>query len=1027
VGQERRTNIFKSKIISNFISNNAALFYLSNLSKQTFVKKITVLFLFCSWFAFAHCQSPITRLDSTKSYFQQSLNYKIDVTLNDVDNTLDGFEIINYTNHSPDTLQYIWFHLWPNAYKNDRTAFSEQLLLNNRVDFYFSNNEQRGYINRLDFKVDGVTATLEDHPLYIDVARLILPVPLIPGQTIKITTPFHEKIPFNFSRGGYVGHTYQATQWYPKPAVYDYNGWHPMPYLDQGEFYSEFGDFSVQITLPRDYVVAATGQLQNPEEKDWLLARQDNMAQPDDAIKKTIIKPKVPKSLPQHQAPKKTIHPLKKGKEQEVLTKDKDMVPATPPWQTPIKIYRETKTLNYRQDSVHDFAWFADKHFLVRHDTLALPSGKVITAWSFFTPAGYPVWKNSIQFIKDAVITRSAWLGEYPYDIVSAVEAKMGFNGGMEYPTITSISPMVSAKELDLTIEHEVGHNWNYGILASNERDHPWMDEGMNTYFDNRYEAMKYPAVKQAPVKKDPLNINIPQVSTDLGYRIQLSSKKDQPIETSSEYFSETNYDVIAYYKTGRWMKLLENYVGQPLFDSCLHEYYSRWKYKHPSPGDFKDVVAQVSNKNVDSIFAMLSQRGPIDPMIKKDTKLYPLFTVKNTDKHHYIFIAPSLGYNYYDKLMIGGILHNYTLPEPAFHFFLAPMYATASKTFAGIANAGYSFLSYGLIRKAELSLSAEKFSVDEYTDSTGTKNYLGFSKIVPAIKIIFRNKDATSSLTKSVQWKTYFIEETGVLFTRDTVNQVDVISYPKIDRYLNQLRLNLENNRVLYPYSGTLQAEQANDFVRLALEGNYFFNYAKGGGLQARLFGGKFIYLGDKTLEKQFETDRYHLNMTGADGFEDYTYSNYFAGRNEFQGFRSQQIMIRDGGFKVRSDLLANKIGKTDDWLAAANLTTDFPKSFNPLQVLPVKIPLKVFLDVGTYAEAWKKDAATGKFIYDAGLQLSIVKNLVNIYVPILYSKVYSDYFKSTITEKRFWKNISFSIDIQNFRLSKFFSEPAL
>ncbi len=110
----------------------------------------------------------------------------------------------------------------------------------------------------------------------------------------------------------------------------------------------------------------------------------------------------------------------------------------------------------------------------------------------FLLLQGLPVWKNSIQFIKDAIQTRSAWLGEYPYNIVTAVEAKMGFDGGMEYPTITSISPMPSAKELDLTIEHEVGHNWNYGILASNEREHPWMDEGMNTYFDNRYEALKY-------------------------------------------------------------------------------------------------------------------------------------------------------------------------------------------------------------------------------------------------------------------------------------------------------------------------------------------------------------------------------------------------------------------------------------------------------------------------------------------------------------------------------------------------------
>ncbi len=92
-------------------------------------------------------------------------------------------------------------------------------------------------------------------------------------------------------------------------------------------------------------------------------------------------------------------------------------------------------------------------------------------------------------------------------------------------------------------------------------------------------------------------------------------------------------------------------------------------------------------------------------------------------------------------------------------------------------------------------------------------------------------------------------------------------------------------------------------------------------------------MYLGAKTIYKQFETDRYHLNMTGANGYEDYTYSNYFIGRNEFQGAASQQIMIRDGGFKVRSDLLSSKIGKTDNWLTALNLTSDFPKELNPLQ----------------------------------------------------------------------------------------------
>ncbi|HEX7458544.1 MAG TPA: M1 family metallopeptidase, partial [Ginsengibacter sp.] len=457
------------------------------------MKKFLTIFSF-TWyfFASANCQSLNKTQDTIVNYFQQKVDYKIDVTLNDVDNTLDGFEIINYTNNSPDTLYFIWFHLWPNAYKNDRTAFSEQLLQLGRTDFYFSDNEKRGYINRLDFKVDGVTAQLVDHPLYIDISKLILSTPLVPGNTVKITTPFHEKIPFNFSRGGYVGQTYQITQWYPKPAVYDDKGWHPIPYLDQGEFYSEFGNFNVQITVPKDYVVAATGELQNNDELNFLKERADESNIPKTKPKVIIVKEisnqntkekkntvtKIKSKTPfknRNHTPPKSNSQIQEVKENPFyITKEK----------------KETKTINYIQNNVHDFAWFADKNFIVNHDTLKLASGKIIDVYAYYTPSGKNIWKNSIQFIKDAITTRSKWLGEYPYNIVSAVEAKMGFNGGMEYPTITSISPLHNEKSLDETIEHEVGHNWNYGILASNEREHPWMDEGMNTYFDNRYEKI---------------------------------------------------------------------------------------------------------------------------------------------------------------------------------------------------------------------------------------------------------------------------------------------------------------------------------------------------------------------------------------------------------------------------------------------------------------------------------------------------------------------------------------------------------
>jgi hypothetical protein len=578
-----------------------------------------------------------------------------------------------------------------------------------------------------------------------------------------------------------------------------------------------------------------------------------------------------------------------------------------------------------------------------------------------------------------------------------------------------------------MVIEHEVGHNWNYGILASNERDHPWMDEGMNTYFDNRYSAIKYDK-KLSKKTNDFIKKRMPENEEDIGYRTLIANKKDQPIETKSEDFSEVNYGLTAYYKTGLWMEKLEKFIGKNLFDSCLHEYYNRWKFKHPYPEDFKKVVEDVSHKNVDTIFSLLNKKGDLQSPKKKNIKIASFFNFKNTDRYHYVFLSPSIGYNYYDRLLIGGLIHNYTLPQPRFHFFVAPMYGTGSKAFTGIARAGYNFLSYGFIRKAEIIISGSKFTMDDFVDSTGARNYMGFTKLVPSIKLTFKNKNATSAVTKYVQWKTYFIEESNLLFSRDTSTQIETISYPKTKRYLNQLTLSLENNRALYPYSGKLLAEQGKDFMRFAFDGNYYFNYAKGGGMSARIFAGKFIYLGDKTIYKQFSTDRYHLNMTGPNGTEDYTYSNYFIGRNEFEKAPSQQIMMRDGGFKVRTDMRYVKVGKTDDWLTALNLKTDFPKQMNPLQVLPFEVPLKVFLDIGTYAEAWKKDAGTGKFIYDAGLQLALFKDIVNIYVPILYSKVYSDYFKQTIPKnKRFWNNISFSIDIQNFKLNKLLNIPEL
>ena len=921
-------------------------------------------------------------------YWQQQVNYVMDVTLNDTEHSLNGFEKIEYINNSPDTLRYVWFHLWPNAYKNDKTAFSEQLLINNRTDFYFSNKEQRGYINRLDFKINGVTAQTEDHPQYTDITKIILPDALAPGARIIITTPFHVQLPENFSRGGHTGQSYQVTQWYPKPAVYDHKGWHPMPYLDQGEFYSEFGNYDVRITVPDNYVVAATGDLQNDEEKEWLKTRSSFSWQP--IVKKINTKKGSAKFA------KKIVQPY------------------------PVSSVK-LKQLNYKQNNVHDFAWFADKRFIVNQDTLLLSSGKTITAYSYYLPAATTPWKSSIEFIKNAVRYRSALMGEYPYNTVSAVEAKMGVDGGMEYPTITCISQEATATELEGTIEHEVGHNWLQGILANNERDYPWMDEGVNTYYDNRYDDLKNKKTI-VPVTKS-FQQKIPGNFEPLLLQSMMAVKKDQPINTASGNFTENNYGLVAYGKTGDWVKLLENKMGSALFDSCMHVYYHRWQFKHPYPEDFKNLVAEVSNSNVDEIFSLLEEKGSLVPSLKKQIKPVAFFSLTHTDKYRYINILPAAGYNQYDKFMIGVVLHNYNLPSNQFRFLVAPLYATGSKKFNYLARASYTWFPSNTFYETEIGISTAAFSMDEYQPSDKEKIIPAFRKWAPYIRLTLKESNPLSKVKRFIQFKSFLINEEALDFHTviTGTDTTDVVDKKSSRRYLNQLKFVLENNRVLYPYRGELQIEQADGFTRAAFTGNYFFNYAnQQGGMNLRLFGGKFFYNGSKTFTKQFETDRYHFNLTGANGYEDYTYSNYFPGRNKFEGTASQQIMMRDGFFKVRTDLLSNKIGKTDNWLGALNLTTDIPKKINPLSILPFKVPLKIFADIGTYAEGWQKDATTSRFLFDAGLQLSLLHETINIYFPILYSKEYRDYFKSTLGEKRFWKTVSFSIDIQNFNLRK-------
>lgn len=927
----------------------------------------------------------VTNANAQTDYWQQKVDYNIKVSLNDTANSLDGFCTITYYNNSPDTLHFIWFHLWANAYKNDKTAYAKQALENGSTSFYFSNDEQRGYINQLDFKVNDETATIEPNNLHSDIVKLVLPKALAPNTSIIITTPFFVKLPSLFSRLGVSENDFYITQWYPKPAVYDSKGWHEMPYLDQGEFYSEFGDFDVVIILPDSYIIASTGELQQTEllHKLKLIGKQN---------------------------PEKQTNYLNYIQTQ----KQKTGITIKPQLKQPA---REKKTPNliayqYKQTNCHDFAWFASKKFIVQYDTLMV-NEKKIDIFTFYHPKQLKAWKKSMDYAKEGTKKYSEWIGTYPYNTVSVVAgAENDFSGGMEYPTITVITTQNDGQDLDATIVHEIGHNWFYGALASNERKHAWMDEGMNTYYQKRYEYEKYNS-KQKTKKLKNLPVDFFE---HLAVNTMVKIKKAQPIDTISTTYSNLNYFLSVYSKASIWMKLLEEKMGKTAFDNAMQQYYKEWKFKHPYPNDFKNIILN-NNKNVEAVFSRLYNTESLETVENK-RKIKPVFffRLKDTDKYNYIGFAPILNYNYYDKVALGLFVHNYQLPLNRFQFFVAPVYAFGSKELNYATR--FSFNTYHKKYWLELSTSASKFTMDNFKPASAATISQQVQKIVPSVKYTLYNNNARSTHRWVFQARSFLIQENGLLFK--TILGVDVVEKTTESRYVNQIKITTFDKRVLYPYHFNLTIDQGKSFVRTGFTANYYFNYKNNkGGINARFFAGKFFYTTDKTFIKQYETDRYHLNMSGAKGYEDYTYSDYFIGRNEFEGWHSQQIMQRDGFFKVRTDLLSNKIGKTDDWLVALNFSGNIPDAINPLNVLPLKIPLKFFVDIGTYSEAWKENPATGRFLYDAGFQIPLMQGLVNVYVPILYSKVYSNYFKSTLGNKAFLKTISFSIDIQKLQLN--------
>jgi hypothetical protein len=878
---------------------------------------------------------------SAQSVWKQSLRYDLHVKFNPIEKSLDALMKLQYTNHSPDTLSFIWFHVWPNAYRNDRTFYSEQLLENGDTRYYFSSREQKGYLNRLDFRVNGSLAVIQDHPEYIDVVKLILPKPLLPGDSISISASFHLRIPFNFNGNGFSAHHFDLKNWYPEPAVYDMYGWHPMPFLVQGGAYHEIADFDVDIDAPPSYLIA-TG------------ATADTIS---------------------HSATDNVYH--------------------------------------FSLNNANSFAWIADNQYHLKKDSLYINSDKHISIQYFYTTANADDLNQMSVELKNDIGQLSNWLCPYSQPNISVIQAipmkDQDFTGLVYIGTNKNKWNDVLRKSL-------VGQ-WFQTILMTDQRTQPWFSKGFMNYYNQRLVSHFNPGN------------TTPEILSykNLWLRVAEKEKTTQPVKTSAPEFSVQNDSLIASEKAGLWLEQLSIYEGEKRFDENMLNFYADWKFRHPYPVDFKLIMDAGSKKNSQPLFDKLNGNETLfKDSLKRILKPAFIFSARNSEKYNYIGLSPIPGYNQYDGFMLGALIHNINLPENKFEFLFTPLYAFGSQKLVGMGRLSYSWYPDNKFSRIIIGINGAHFDTNKATDSTGRLLYENFSKVVPYIRVDFKPLNPRSSISKWMDFKTYLINE--VNYGQFNISSQDSLIHPNSVisnfRYLNQLSFNLQDNRVLYPYDLRIEFQQAQLFYRINLLANYFMNYPDGGGLRVRFFAAKF---GLWNEQNNSDVTRYEPKLLGVNGNEDYLYEGYFIGRSSSYaiekssisnaGIAAQQIMNRDGGLKLRIDDFDYVQGKSSNWISSLNFNTTLPAN-----LFPFRVPIRIFFDVGTYAEAWENNPPTSRFLYTGGIQLSLFDNLLNIYAPLIYSSDFNEALRST----NFGRRITFSIDIQNINYKKIIRKAA-
>ncbi|MDN3203824.1 M1 family metallopeptidase [Algoriphagus sediminis] len=504
-------------------------------------------------------------------YWQQKADYKIDVELDDDNQSIKGSETITYYNNSPDQLTYLWIQLEQNQRGKDsetpkvtESSISRGMSLRQLQGILWHSDDYAYQL--LDVKDKNGNAL----PIALNqtMMRVDLPEPLEAGDsfTFSIDWSFniHDRMSFIGGRPGYEyfpedgNYLYTMAEWFPRMAVYsDFEGWQNKQFLGRGEFALVFGDYEVNITVPADHMVGATGELQNHREvlSSTELDRWNR-------AKETFDTPVV----------------IRTQEEAEELEKGKAS---------------GTKTWKFKAENVRDFAWTSSRKFI--WDAMAVEQGgNNVMAMSYYAKEANPLWgQYSTRVVAHTLKSYAAHTFDYPYPTAISVEA----SNGMEYPMICfnygrpdkdgTYSEAIKNGMISVII-HEVGHNFFPMIVNSDERQWTWMDEGLNTFmqfmaeqeWDRNYPSRRGPAHKIVPYMRSEKHLL-------------------EPIMTNSENIIQ--FGANAYAKPATALNILrETIMGRELFDFAFKEYSRRWMFKHPTPEDLFRTLEDASAVDLD-------------------------------------------------------------------------------------------------------------------------------------------------------------------------------------------------------------------------------------------------------------------------------------------------------------------------------------------------------------------------------------------------------------------------------------------